>query len=46
MQCSNCQLLKSKCHTKAAFVSYLIATGALSEINLDLIRPLPKSCGH
>ena len=28
------------------FVSYLIATEALSEINVDLIEPLPESRGH
>ena len=30
---------------KAPFVSYLITTKALSEINVDLIGPLPKSHG-
>ena len=37
MQCSNCQLVKSKRHTKAPFVCYPIATEALSEINVDLM---------
>ena len=46
MQCSNCQLVKSKRHTKAPFVSYPTATDALSEINLDLIGPLPENRGH
>ena len=46
MQCSNCQLVKSKRHTKARLVSYPIATEALSEINVDLIGPLPESRGH
>ena len=46
MQCSNCQLVKSKRHTKAPFVSYPISTEALSEINVDLIGPLPESRGH
>ena len=46
MQCSNCQLAKSKRYTKAPFVSYPIATEALSEINVDLIGPLSESRGH
>ena len=46
MQCSNCQLVKSKRHTKAPFVSFPIATEALSEINVDLIGPLPESRVH
>ena len=46
MQFSNCQLAKSKRHTKAPFVSYPIATEALSAINVDLIGPLPESRGH
>ena len=46
MQCSNCQLVKRKRHTKAPFVSYPIATEALSEINVDLMGPLPGSCGY
>ena len=46
IQCSNCELVKSKRHTKAHFVSYSIATEALSEINVDLIGPLPESRGY
>ena len=46
MECSNCQLVKSKRHMKAPFVSYPIATEALSEINVDLIGPFPESRGH
>ena len=46
MQCSNCQLVKSNLHTKAPFVSYPIATEALSEINVDLIGALPEIYGH
>ena len=46
MQCSNCLLVKSKRHTKALFVSFSIATKALSEINVDLIGPLPESRGY
>ena len=45
MQCSICQLVKSKRHTKAPFVSYPIAKEALSEINVDLIGPLLESRG-
>ena len=43
MQCSNCQLVKSKHHTKAPLVSYPIPTKALSEINVYLIGPLTES---
>ena len=46
MQCFNCQLVKSKRHTKAPFVSYPISIEALNEINVDLIGPLPESRGH
>ena len=46
MQCSNFQLVKSKHHTKAPFASYLIATEALSEINVDLIGTLSASRGQ
>ena len=46
VQCSNCQLVKSKRYTKAPFVSYPIATDALSEINVDLIGPLPENRDH
>ena len=46
MQCSNCQKVKRKRHTKAPFVSYPIATEALSEINVDLMGPLPESCDY
>ena len=46
MECSNCQLVKSKHHTKASFLIYPIATEALSEINVNLIGPLPESGGH
>ena len=46
MQCFNCQLIKSKRHRQAPFVSYPLATEALSEINVDLIGPLPESRGH
>ena len=46
VQCFNCQLFKSKRYTKAPFVSYPIATEALSEINVDLIGPLPESHGY
>ena len=46
IQYSNCQLVKSKCHTKAPFVSYAIATEALSEINVNLIESLSESRGH
>ena len=45
MQCSNCQLVKSKHHTKAPLVSYPVPTEALSEINVYLIGPLPESRG-
>ena len=46
LQCSNCQLVKSKPHTKAPYASYPIATEVLSELNVDLIGPLPESRGH
>ena len=46
MQCSNRQLVKSKRHTKAPFVSYPIATKTLKEINVDLIGLLPESRCH
>ena len=46
LQCSNFQLVKSKRHTKAPFVSYSIATEALGKLNVDLIGPLSESRSH
>ena len=42
----NYQLVKSKRHRKAPLVSYPIVTEALSEINIDLIGPLPEGRGY